>query len=115
MPGFMTAVVADQTPDSSLVIGNGAGKPVTATSCALGARRRKVTVRSAETSGDRRAAPRPPPPPARPPAWVAGGGVVGACAVWARSGATSRHTASDIYTTLRISMRRPLMPYDLRL
>src|SRR5436190_17736090 len=60
-------------------MGSGVRRPVTETSRAFGARRRNVTRRSAETSGERMAAPRPPP---RPAAWAAAAddGACGACA-----------------------------------
>src|ERR1019366_6104140 len=52
MSGFRVSVVALQTPCSSFCMAMRGPMPVTDTSLALGARRRKVILPSAETSGD---------------------------------------------------------------
>src|SRR3954462_12811879 len=60
MSGLRVSVVAVQTPCSFFSMARRWPMPVTKTSLALGARRRKVTLPSAETSGDLMGgAPRP--------------------------------------------------------
>src|ERR1035437_2658544 len=76
MSGFRVPVVAVQTPCSFFCMAMRWPRPVTKTSLALGARRRKVILPSEETSGDFTAgAPRPAPGPAG-----AGAGGAGTCA-----------------------------------
>src|ERR1035437_4490482 len=73
MSGFRVSVVAVQTPCSFFCMAMRGPMPVTKTSLALGARRRKVILPSAETSGDFTAgAPRRGP-----------GGGVGVAGAWA--------------------------------
>src|SRR5450756_1150822 len=82
MSGFRVSVVAVQTPCSFFCMAMRWPMPVTKTSLALGARRRKVILPSAETSADFTAgAPRPAP---------AGVGVAGAWAAAVQAALRSR-------------------------
>src|SRR5450631_2264486 len=79
MSGFSAvAVVADQTPCSSFVMGSGdTPTPVTATAVASEARSRKVTRPSTPISGDTTATARWPRPP---PCGATGAGAGAVCA-----------------------------------
>ena len=105
--GSSGSLVALQTPLASLVIGMtppvadagvASQSPVRVTVVACGARTRKVTVRSACTSGETSVscAPRPP----RPAAGGCAGGVGGACCVHARCPIPSTETR-QVATTIR--------------
>src|ERR1019366_5701745 len=101
MSGFRVSVVAVQTPWPSFCMAMRWPMPVTKTSLALGARRRKVTLPSAETSGDfTGGAPRP-----GPGAVGAGAGAAGACAAAVQAALRSRITVVNFMRCSKMIMR----------
>src|SRR5674476_1084580 len=96
MSGFRVSVVAVQTPCSFFCMAMRWPMPVTKTSLALGARRRKVILPSAETSADfTGAGPRP-----APGAGAAGAGVAG---TWAAAGQAALRSRIAILNLTRCS------------